>query len=345
MRAIKLVASAAILALSVQAAAAAVWVFGDSNVDTGWYKMSPFSGNATFDFYLANAALYGIGKPTNNPGPMSVEVLARLLHMAASPANQGGTNYATSGAKNVDANTPDNGGFPNAVPTVTQIETYLQQHAVAATNDLFVIDSGANDVGYAVKHLTGTAQADYITSRAGALAKALALLQAHGAKAMIVVNQPESFGSADMMAGRRLYNAALRNGLASLHVVYAWGDANAVRRDIVANPATFGIQYTGNGAGQTACNQPATITSAWALLCSAASPVSVPSTIADHVLFADDQHWASGGHRVLGDYFYCLVAATWPQLLPPTLLLPGQTRVPPACTVFSQFQPPAIPVL
>src|SRR5262249_4114284 len=152
---------------------------------------------------------------------------------------------------------------------------YVGQHPAAASGDLFVVDSGGNDVSYAVKHLVGPAQADYITSRAAFLAKGVAFLQAHGAKRIIVVNQPESFGAADVMAGRHLYNTALRNALATLGVVYAWGDRSNVRRDIVANPAQFGIQYTGNGAGQTACNQPSNIASGWALLCSAASPVSV----------------------------------------------------------------------
>ena len=27
--------------------------------------------------------------------------------------------------------------------------------------------------------------------------------------------------------------------------------------------------------------------------------------------FADDEHWATGGHRVLGSYYFCLAKNTW----------------------------------
>ena len=78
----------AILAPWTQTAAVKVWVFGDSDVDTGWYKISPFSGDTTFDSYLANTT-YNIGKPTNNPGPMSVEILATLFKTTAQPYASG----------------------------------------------------------------------------------------------------------------------------------------------------------------------------------------------------------------------------------------------------------------
>jgi phospholipase/lecithinase/hemolysin len=109
-RAAILAANISVLAVTAQPAAARVRVFGDSNVDSGWYKVSPFSGNSKFDFELAKAFTDDIGKPTNNPGPMSVEVLDALLRTTAHPANQGGTNYATSGAKNVNVKTPLNSG-------------------------------------------------------------------------------------------------------------------------------------------------------------------------------------------------------------------------------------------
>src|SRR5690348_13535496 len=69
-----------------------LWVFGDSTVDTGWYKASPFSGNPNFDQYLPDAAVDGFGAQTSNPGKMSVQVLAATLGLHAEPQNQGGTN-------------------------------------------------------------------------------------------------------------------------------------------------------------------------------------------------------------------------------------------------------------
>jgi hypothetical protein len=144
---------------ALPAAAANLWVFGDSNIDTGWYRVSPYSGNPSFDYVFALSATYGIGEPTNNPGPMSVEWLSRLLNMTttASPANQGGGNYAASGAKNVDLNTPANGNFPNPVPTVTQIVDFIDAHPGhrRLAGDVVVVDSGANDVSYATGSLSG----------------------------------------------------------------------------------------------------------------------------------------------------------------------------------------------
>jgi hypothetical protein len=94
----KLVIIAVALASSAATAAAKpfphLWVFGDSTVDAGWYKVPKlgsnppsFSGEAAFDAFLAptsphgrtGAQKWGIGKPTSSPGLMSVEVLANVL--------------------------------------------------------------------------------------------------------------------------------------------------------------------------------------------------------------------------------------------------------------------------
>ena len=67
------------------------------------------------------------------------------------PADQGGSNYATSGAKNVTINTVDTGGFMAAVPTVTQISNYLAASGGQAnSNAIYLISSGGNDVSYAL---------------------------------------------------------------------------------------------------------------------------------------------------------------------------------------------------
>jgi hypothetical protein len=350
-------ANAAILALLTQTATAGVWVFGDSNVDTGWYKTSPFSGAQIFDIYLADASL-GVGKQTNNPGPMSVEVLAALLHMTANPANQGGTNYATSGAKNALAYTTLDGDFSNAVPTARQILNYLRQHT-PTSNDLFVVDSGANDVSFALNHLTefsNPTRTGYIADQALNLASAIKFLQLMGATHIIVTNQPENFGNADAMAYRHIYNTTLKSALDLEHVPYAWGDANGVRNDIVANaanpanPARFNIQYTDTHTNHLACRlkdppPDSSITRPWAILCSSNSPVVNPVTeLAEQSLFADDVgHWASGAQRVLGSYYYCLVRANWPQLTPPTFP-PQPLRLPISCLAFSEFRSVAFPV-
>ena len=71
-----------------------------------------------------------------------------------------------------------------------------------------------------------------------------------------------------------LYDTTLRNTLDAEHVHYAWADKNRVRKDIVADPATFKIQFFTTATSQTACPPPnpaLNITTAWALLCSVLS--------------------------------------------------------------------------
>jgi hypothetical protein len=73
-------------------------VFGDSSVDSGFYKVlgNP-NGPATNKFNIAVAAAIaagGTGAPTNSPGLMNSQVLAAHFGLTADPANQpGGTKF------------------------------------------------------------------------------------------------------------------------------------------------------------------------------------------------------------------------------------------------------------
>ena len=97
--------------------------FGDSTIDSGFYKALPApGGGATYDGLWPAAVAFGAGKPTTSPGLMSSEALASYFGLTAIPSNQpGGTNYATSGARNNQTNLPGDGLFQNAVPIVNQI--------------------------------------------------------------------------------------------------------------------------------------------------------------------------------------------------------------------------------
>jgi phospholipase/lecithinase/hemolysin len=344
----------------------ALWVFGDSTVDTGWYNYRP-SGESQFDQYLSTYNLarprhvpptYGIGKPTSSPGPVSVEVLGALIGTEVLPAdtpflidtfpvaelfvsfprppigffNFIGTNYATGGARNHDVNTPTTGLFPNAVPTETQISDYLLQH-VPDGQSLYLISSGGNDVGVAPIMADPTT---YITGVADSLAASIATLQQRGARFIIVADLPESFGTTEEQTYRHLYNTELMSKLNALGVHYAWGDLNGLRQQIVANPASFGITHTTNGLADRACTTPdpsTGITSAWAYLCSPISPVSQPisATFAEQALFADNEHWATGGQQILGTYYFCLAEKTWPQQFFGGRIFPPIVALPPPC--------------
>ena len=96
-----LLATAVTFALATSGAASAQfsngYFFGDSLTDTGWFKPVLPAGTGLF---------------TTNPGPIWATNFAQHFGFTATPANQGGTNYAQGGA-NVTA-TP---GYPATPPT------------------------------------------------------------------------------------------------------------------------------------------------------------------------------------------------------------------------------------
>jgi phospholipase/lecithinase/hemolysin len=296
-----------------------MFVFGDSTVDAGYYRaLSSPGANGTYTAYWPSAVANGAGVPTSSPGLMYSQVLAARFGLTANPSNQpGGTNYATSGAKNVDVNTSTNGGFQAAIPTATQIANYLAAKGNRADgNALYLISSGGNEITYAsAQSGAGPYPADpaaYLTSRAGSLARAIASLASAGAKHILVANLPASFplnntAQQQLKAG---YNTALFASLANQGVAVTMADINSVRLAIQGNPSAYGFTSTGNAIGQTACSVPAGITTAWGLLCSSNpnSPSTFVSSNADMTrLFADDQHLATAGQKIIADYIYNLL--------------------------------------
>lgn len=298
-------------------------VFGDSNVDSGFYKglPNPGAGNPTYNALWAQAVLNGAGAPTTNPGLMNSQFLASFFGLSASPANQpGGTNFATSGAKNVLVNGPNGsltGGFGEAVATVTQIERYLALNGGRANSRaLYLIDSGANDVTYAFSNIAGhpTDKIAYLVDAANGLSSEVARLAAAGARTIVVPGLNYSFPRNDPaeQQARLAYTQALWSGLAAQGVKFIPADFNAVRVAIAANPGEFGFTSVSNAAGFTACSKPTGINTAWSLLCSANpnAPSHLVSANADQTfLFADDSHLTTAGQKIQADYYYSLIVA------------------------------------
>jgi outer membrane lipase/esterase len=316
--------AAGMLALAPAAAAQTinhVVTFGDSGFDSGYYKLlSPPGGGVNFDLAWAAAVANGAGAPTTNPGLMSPQVLAAYFGLSAFPANQpGGTDYATSGAKNVTINDSHTGGFTAAIPTVTQIANYLAANGGGAGhNTLFLIGSGGNDVSFALGQSgAGPFPADpnaYLLGAASSLSGAISGLRNAGARFFIVPDLPYSFPLNDptTQQARLLYSQALWSDLAAARVNFIPADYNAVRLAIQASPRSFGFISTSNAAGNTACSKPPGVSSAWALLCSSSpgAPSQFVAPNADQIyLFADDQHLTTAGQKIVGDYFHSLVVA------------------------------------
>jgi outer membrane lipase/esterase len=320
--------------------------FGDSTIDSGYYRALPSpQGGTNFDNLWLSGVAAGAGKPTTSPGLVSSEALASLFGLSGAPSNQGGSNYATSGAKDVTINNAQTGGFGAAIPTVTQISNYLAaNNGHANPNGLYLISSGGNDVGFALGGSgTGPFPSNpqaYLISAANSLASSVATLQAAGARYIVVPDLPFSFpqDNAATQAGRLLYSQTLWSSLAASGVNFIPADYNAMRLAIAANPALFGFQFIGTGPGQSACTQPAGVTTAWALLCSsnpaAPSTLVAPNAELTH-LFADDQHLTTAGQQILANYEYSLIVA--PSEISFLAEVPVQTRVAMIDSIFDQI--------
>jgi outer membrane lipase/esterase len=194
--AVLLMVGAALLSFTQRSVAQSfnqVIVFGDSNVDSGYYKaLSNPGGNSTYNSLWPSAVAAGAGAPTTNPGLVNSQMLANFLGLTANPANTpGGTNYATSGAKNVTVNNSQTGGFTAAIPTVTQIQNYLAaQGGTANSQALYFIHSGDNDAKYAAGE-SGAGPyppnpSSYMTGAADQLATAIQSLYSAGARHIMV---------------------------------------------------------------------------------------------------------------------------------------------------------------
>jgi phospholipase/lecithinase/hemolysin len=302
-----------------------VIVFGDSNVDSGFFKaLSSPGGSATFNSDWSTAVAHGAGAPTSSPNPMGSQMLASYFGLTANPSNKaGGTNYATSGAKNVTVNNAQTGGFTEAIPTVTQITNYLSEHSgVADGQALYLIYSGDNDVSYADGGSgTGpypTNPTAYVETAAEDLAAAIENLYNDGARHIIVSGLAYSFpgNDANLRALRLAYTNTLWDTLTTANVPFYRGDIDTVRVAIAADPAKYGFTNISTGSGQVACTQPTNVSSSWALLCS--SDTSAPSTWVSPTapftdLFADNEHLATAGQQYMARYFRNLV-------VPPTVL-------------------------
>src|SRR5262245_22416860 len=202
---LRILALGAAVAVSSPAAAQSINQFvgfGDSTIDSGWYRNNivggvPFAGGgAPFNNAFPIAVSEGAGRATTSPGLMSSELLAGFFGTTAIPSNQpGGTNYATSGARNKDVNNPGDGLFTAAVPTVTQINNYLTASGgVANPNALYLISSGVNNVAFAIDNLAPADRAAYVTQAAKDEIAAVVQLKTAGARYIIIPNLPQSFG-------------------------------------------------------------------------------------------------------------------------------------------------------
>ncbi len=280
--------------------------FGDSLTDAG-----------TFGPFLP---VEGAGKFTTNPGPVWAELFAERFGHAADPATQGGTNYAQGGARihelpGVPSTNPLTAA---AVPIATQIDTYLE--AVGGHADphaFYAVWGGANDL-FVAQNLPVDQVPAYLATTAGQEVVAVGKLSAAGAKYILVPNLPDigitpfgrslgPAGAATVTSATSGYNLLLYRGLAAAGLRVIPADAFHLLQEVAANGARYGF----TDVVHPACG------AVNSLLCTSADLVA-PNADKTY-LFADGVHPTSGGHELIADYFYSIVAAPFKiGLLPQT---------------------------
>jgi outer membrane lipase/esterase len=311
------------------------FAFGDSSVDSGWWKAalpSNATGKAAKDALIAaSIAQGGTGAPVGAGYLVNSQLLASYFGLSAIPANQTvGTNYAISGA--VDAATADNGniGNLNNIPpgtntnlpsTVQQIANYLTSVGGHANpNALYLISSGGNDLTFANDNFgTLTAKETYVGAQATLLANEIKVLQAAGARYIIV---PSAGGGNGALPP--FYTSALWNDLAAAGVQFIPSDIRGLRRAVQSDPTAFGFTaatvlpgVVGSGTGSACVTQTGAgpNTSGWAQWC---ANTTTPSSSYAYLraadaqqtsFYADDQHFSAAGQKIEADYNYSLVVA------------------------------------
>ncbi len=240
---VSLAATAVMLALGAGNASAQftnIYFFGDSLTDSGSYKPVLPPGTGLF---------------TTNPGPVWSQVLAQRYGVTAEPANQGGTNFAQGGARVTGLpGVPDSPPTGTATPIATQV-AQLVSGAPLDSGALYAVWGGANDIFFQLGALGAGAitpaqlQAN-VAAAAGELSRQVAILEAAGARYIVVFNLPDigrspsGIGSgqgAQISAISSLFNNTLIGGLDALGTPAIRVNIFALFNEILANPAAFGF--------------------------------------------------------------------------------------------------------
>jgi outer membrane lipase/esterase len=272
------------------------YFFGDSLTDAGSFKpvLPP-----------------GTGKFTTNPGPVWAEVFAQRYGFTATPANQGGNDYAEGGAR--VSQLPGVPPFPptgTANPVTVQVQNFLQKGAVNS-NALYSVWAGSNDVSFqlglaAVGAITPAQIPANLATAATQLVQQVAFLNAAGARYIIVFNLPDLGKTPDGIASGQgaaitalssFFNSTLSAGLDSLHIDVIRLNVFTLLNEVIANPAAFGF----TNVTARACTTPR------ALFCTPATLVA--PNAAQTYLFADGSHPTTAGHQVIADYAASVVEA------------------------------------
>ena len=282
-----LLAGAVALAVSAPAAAqfSNVYFFGDSYTDIGSFKPVLPPGTGMF---------------TTNPGPVWTQPFAQYFGYSASPANQGGTDYAYGGARvTLLPGYPPVSPTAAAVPIATQIQQFLAKGPLDP-NAIYSYWGGANDFFtqladlQAGKVTIAQAQAN-LTLAATQLVQQIGILRAGGAQYILfwsypaAANTPAYAGNPSIGLVSQFesaYYAAILGALDASGIPTIRVNVQALVKEILANPAAYGFaNVTAPACGTTS-----------SLVCTSANLVT--PNAASTYLFADGVHPTTAGHAI-----------------------------------------------
>ena len=289
--------------------------FGDSTLDSGYWRYNK-TGVAWRDAQIVVAVASGDSGAYNANGVENSIILAGKFGLSAAPvgAPGGGTNYANGASYTTQIDNPPL-PYTNSVSAVPQIQNYLASvNGVANPNALYVIKSGDNDLNY-----SNPLPPTYLSDSASALAAEVAVLQAAGARTIMV---PNSYNSAVMAASGGDIDPANAAAYATSVAYFSlrWADLTAagvhfipadidsVFRYVVHNPTRFGFTassvLTANAPAVNNPVQPPTVAQNSALYAYPLTPAQQQT-----FLFVDALHLTTAGQTIEADYEYSLLIA------------------------------------
>jgi len=217
-----------------------VYFFGDSYTDMGSFKPVLPPGTGMF---------------TTNPGPVWAQPFAQSFGFSASPANQGGNDYAYGGARvALQPGYPPVAPTAAAVPITTQIQQ-LTSKGPLDPNAIYSVWGGANDFFTQLSDLqsgkitSAQAQANLATA-AVQLVQQVGVLNAAGAKYILFWNYPAAANTPayagnpaigqvsafESAYSNEIYGALNASGIPTIRV-----NVKALVNEVIANPGAYGF--------------------------------------------------------------------------------------------------------
>lgn len=278
---------------------------GDSTLDSGYFRFHTIDNGGPYDRAVAAAVAAGAKGGFAGSGTMDSVILAEKFGLSGLPIGFGGYNYANGNSHTLSDPLPN-------VAAVRQIDNYLADvNGAANPNALFVISSGNNDLIYVTNQGAAwrAANPHYLGNVAASFASKIAVLQSHGARAIIVPNSYFSAvmarlggdidpARADEYARSRAFSTALWSDLTAAGVNFIPADMDSVFSYVVHNPTSFGMTATSVLAASAPCRGTP------ALICSSMTPEQMQA-----FLFIDGNHVTTAGQEIEADYMYNLVTA------------------------------------